>query len=69
MLLPRRPKGSLFLSPSIRLNLGLSLFSLLQCPVERSILETSAYTVLVSSRVTNVYTGACMAADGVVVVV
>lgn len=39
---PKRPKGSLFLSPSIKLNLGLSLFSLFQCPVETRILETSA---------------------------
>lgn len=40
--LPKRPKGNLFRSPSIKLNLGLSLFSLFHCPVERRILETSA---------------------------
>lgn len=55
--LPRRPNGSLFRSPSIKLNLGLSLFSLFQCPVDTRILETSAYTVLLSSRVTKVYIG------------
>lgn len=39
---PSLPKGSRFLSPSIRLNLGLSRLSLFQWPVASSSRETSA---------------------------
>lgn len=40
--LPNRPNGSLFRSPSIKLNRGLSFFNLFHFPVAMRILETSA---------------------------
>lgn len=58
--LPSLPKGSRFLSPSIRLKRGLSLRRRRHCPLASSSRLTSAYTLLPSSRTTKVY----MAAGG-----
>lgn len=56
--LPSLPKGSRFLSPSIRLKRGLSLRRRRHCPLARSSRLTSAYTLLPSSRTTKVYMAA-----------